>query len=122
MRLLLAALVMFSIPLTVFGHSQTPSSYGGKDNLMEAISVQDQKTVMFTITNISRNADRYDITVDGKKVDQTRLLSPGSQQRVGVVFETIEFNKPIVYEVCSVSSVKGGVRTKVCSRVGLVRL
>lgn len=105
-----------------FAHSQTPVSYGGVKNLEQAVSLEDTKVIQFTIKNLNTTPSRYDLYVDDDKVHTTKMLSKGGIEQVPVIFHTKELNKAKTYRMCSKSLNESGIRTKVCSRVQLVRM
>ncbi|QFT13490.1 hypothetical protein [Vibrio sp. THAF190c] len=83
--------------------SQSPSSYGGKSNPTEAVTLTGVKVVPISITNTDDFHQAFDITVNGKVVMETVSLGRGVEQTINVPVRLKAMGIPEKFKICSIS-------------------
>lgn len=131
----LLAFVLSCVFVThVNAHSQDTTPFGGPGNPEDAITLTGVKVVPITVGNLNKSLQAYEIYVEegylrddgGKKVfvatsskleGTTSDVAPGLFRKLPIPIKLSEPNKPLVYQVCSVSVAKEGdmFRSKICT-------
>ncbi len=107
---------------SVMAHSHSPTVFGGKDNPNDAISFTNVKTVPIVVTTLGDVGQKYDITVDGVKVNETPVIIKGNDFRMEVPVKINEPNVPQESKICSISVPSEGsvtYRTRICTKAQL---
>lgn len=115
------ALIVLSFNI-VFGHSQTPSKFGGSDNRLDSITTKQIKVVPITVQNLNSFPQQYYIEVNGKNIGKTELLEYNQSRKLNVPISINQPNQLEVHKVCTVSIAQSKdelFNTKICTKAYL---
>ncbi|CAL9980146.1 hypothetical protein VPHD479_0229 [Vibrio phage D479] len=115
MKKLLLALMVAS---PVLAHSQFPSTFGGPDNPLDAVSTKPVTVVSITLGNLNDYPQAYDIEIDGDIKGQTDLITGGTSVELKVPVGIDKPNTPETHKVCTLSVPQEGAmfRTRICTK------
>ncbi len=109
--------LLLLVPSLVLAHSQTPTVYGGKDDPVNAISLDGEKIIPVTVNTLGQRPVSYEITINGEFVGETEQIGNNSYVTLPIRIEIEEPNKAVEYEICSISIPQDGetYRTRICT-------
>ena len=96
----------------VNAHGHSPVTYGGKANIMDAISTSSASVVPIAVKNTSSKPTDFNISVNGKVVMTTGKLSDTRYHKFNVPVTIDDPNKPTTFFVCS-TNIPEGVGSKI---------
>lgn len=105
------------ISSNVLAQAQSPVSIGGPNDLVNALTLTNVKVVNITIRNTSDVSEAYDITVNDKIIDVTKLIPSGASRTIKVPVVISEPNKPEKFYICSTNKPPKGAsfKSRVCT-------
>jgi hypothetical protein len=120
-KYLLALVLSCAFVTHANAHSHSPTSFGGPDNPLDAVTVTGVQTVTITVGNLNSFPQSYEIYVDDELVGTTSEVAPNLFRKLPIPVKLSKPNTPEIHKVCSISVAKEGdmFRSKICTEAKL---
>lgn len=117
-----ASFLVFLFPFILFAHSQTPIIYGGKNNKLDSISLNQGKVVPIVLQNLNKYSQSYEISVDSLVKHKVLNLGENKIRKLNVFVKINKANTLELHKICSISIPKNKnemFKTKICTKAYL---